>query len=108
MPARAFGALGLLAISACAAAGEGRGSGAYARIKVALDRVPAIDTHDHLWPFDRLEVRSAALSADGKTVTLEIPEIRPVMQMKISFRLRAADGAPVAFDVHNTIHALGD
>jgi predicted TIM-barrel fold metal-dependent hydrolase len=24
------------------------------RIKAALDAVPAIDTHDHLWPFDRL------------------------------------------------------
>src|SRR6185436_19458577 len=24
------------------------------RFKAALDAVPAIDTHDHLWPFDRL------------------------------------------------------
>ncbi len=26
----------------------------YRRIKAALDAVPAIDTHDHLWPFDKL------------------------------------------------------
>ena len=26
----------------------------YRRIKTALDATPAIDTHDHLWPFDRL------------------------------------------------------
>ena len=26
----------------------------YARIKQKLDAVPAIDTHDHLWPFDKL------------------------------------------------------
>jgi predicted TIM-barrel fold metal-dependent hydrolase len=26
----------------------------YRRLKAALDVVPAIDTHDHLWPFDRL------------------------------------------------------
>jgi predicted TIM-barrel fold metal-dependent hydrolase len=26
----------------------------YRRIKAALDAVPAVDTHDHLWPFDRL------------------------------------------------------
>lgn len=26
----------------------------YRRLKTALDAVPAIDTHDHLWPFDRL------------------------------------------------------
>jgi uncharacterized protein len=26
----------------------------YRRLKAALDAIPAIDTHDHLWPFDRL------------------------------------------------------
>ena len=26
----------------------------YARMKAYLDSVPAIDTHDHLWPFDKL------------------------------------------------------
>src|SRR4051812_1425365 len=30
------------------------GSDLYRRIKVGVDAVPAIDTHDHLWPFDRL------------------------------------------------------
>ncbi|MHC5538103.1 amidohydrolase family protein [Singulisphaera rosea] len=30
------------------------GSTPYERIKTAIDAVPAIDTHDHLWPFDRL------------------------------------------------------
>jgi predicted TIM-barrel fold metal-dependent hydrolase len=27
---------------------------AYTRLKAHLDAIPAIDTHDHLWPFDRL------------------------------------------------------
>ena len=26
----------------------------YRRLKAALDAVPAIDTHDHLWPFEKL------------------------------------------------------
>ena len=26
----------------------------YARMKVYLDSIPAIDTHDHLWPFEKL------------------------------------------------------
>src|SRR5262249_61498575 len=26
----------------------------YTRIKAHLDAVPAIDTHDHLWPFEKL------------------------------------------------------
>src|SRR5262245_7908123 len=31
-----------------------RATPTYQRIKAALDAVPAIDTHDHLWPFDKL------------------------------------------------------
>ena len=31
-----------------------RQSETYKRIKLTLDAVPAIDTHDHLWPFDKL------------------------------------------------------
>ncbi len=44
-------ALGAL-LAGCASAAPP--SGPYARLKAALDAVPAIDTHDHLWPFDRL------------------------------------------------------
>src|SRR5215470_18098645 len=29
-------------------------SATYQRLKAHLDSVPAIDTHDHLWPFDKL------------------------------------------------------
>jgi hypothetical protein len=37
------------------ASGQGtRDTTTYRRMKTALDAVPAIDTHDHLWPFDRL------------------------------------------------------
>jgi hypothetical protein len=36
------------------AAAQTRETDAYKRIKAALDTVPAIDTHDHLWPFDKL------------------------------------------------------
>src|SRR5262245_19478692 len=31
-----------------------RESPTYQRIKAQLDAIPAIDTHDHLWPFDKL------------------------------------------------------
>ena len=35
--------------------GQGtRETATYRRVKAALDAIPAIDTHDHLWPFDRL------------------------------------------------------
>ncbi len=43
------------ALAAAPARAEGtRGGAVYKRVKAALDAVPAIDTHDHLWPFDKL------------------------------------------------------
>ena len=57
--------------------------------------------------YDVLTVRSARLLKDGRTVFLEVPGLQPVMQMKISVNLDAADGTEIRQDVHNTIHALG-
>ena len=40
---------------AIARADEAHGeSNTYRKIRSYLDSVPAIDTHDHLWPFDKL------------------------------------------------------
>jgi predicted TIM-barrel fold metal-dependent hydrolase len=44
----------LLALPLPAAAQATRTTDTYRRIKAHLDAVPAIDTHNHLWPFDRL------------------------------------------------------
>jgi hypothetical protein len=57
---------------------------------------------------DPLTVKSATVSADKKSVFLEIPEIKPVMQMEIKFGIRSADGGEIRSEVINTIHALGD
>jgi hypothetical protein len=57
--------------------------------------------------FDTLEVKRATLLPDGRTVFLEVPGLRPVMQMRISCNVEAKDGTPVRTDVYNTIHALG-
>jgi hypothetical protein len=40
-------------------------------------------------------------------VFLEIPEIKPVMQMAIKFGIQSADGGEIRSEVVNTIHALG-
>jgi len=37
---------------------------------------------------------------------LELPDIQPVMQMKIKFNLETADGEPLRSEIFNTIHAL--
>jgi glucose/arabinose dehydrogenase len=57
---------------------------------------------------DDVEVESATLSKDGRTVTLKIDGLRPVMQMRIAYTLRAADGAKVQSAIHNTINVVGD
>ena len=51
-----------------------------------------------------LEIASASLSADGRTVFLKIPGIRPTMCMEITFRIRGKIGEPVEGVIHNTIH----
>ena len=50
----------------------------------------------------------AKVSADGKTVTLEISDMRPTWCMEIRYSLRGSDGAAVQGVVHNTIHRLGE
>jgi glucose/arabinose dehydrogenase len=57
---------------------------------------------------DIVEVKSATLSPDGKTVTLKIDNLRPVMQMKIAYNLKAADGVKVQNAIYNTINVVGD
>ena len=55
---------------------------------------------------DKVEVQAAKLSADGKTVRLLIPGLKPVMQMEIKLQLRAADGAPIRTMIGNTINKV--
>lgn len=56
---------------------------------------------------DEVEVKAATLSADGKTVFLEIPGLKPVNQMKIQCNLKDANGNAVKWDIYNTINKLG-
>jgi hypothetical protein len=54
---------------------------------------------------DTLNVKSAKVSDDGKTVFLEIPDLHPVMQMLIQANgIESADGAPVKVEIANTIN----
>ena len=47
------------------------------------------------------------ISDDGRTVLLEIPDLRPTWCMEVTYELRAAGGQPVEGVIHNTIHQLG-
>ena len=48
----------------------------------------------------------ARVSDDGRTVFLEIPEIRPTWCMEITYAIRGESGEAVEGDIHNTIHQL--
>jgi hypothetical protein len=54
-----------------------------------------------------LEVRAAKLLPDGKGVFLEIPALRPVMQLEIRYSLKSAEGKSMKSELHGTIHRLG-
>ena len=56
--------------------------------------------------YDTLKVKSAKLLEDGKSVILEIEDMRPVMQMQIGYDLESDDGAEVRGEIHNTVHVL--
>jgi glucose/arabinose dehydrogenase len=58
--------------------------------------------------YDTLEVKSAKLLPDGKSVFLEVRDMRPAMQMQVGYDLEAEDGTQVRGEIYNTIHALRD
>ena len=55
---------------------------------------------------DEVEIKTAKLQPDGRSVFLEIPTIAPVMQMSLKFSLNTAGGAAFTGDLFHTIHAL--
>jgi hypothetical protein len=56
---------------------------------------------------DKIVPTGASISADRRTVFLEIPDLQPVMQMRIRFNLRTAAGEAVNSEIHNTINRVG-
>ena len=55
---------------------------------------------------DALEIANAQLSPDLKTVILRVPSLAPVMQMKISMKLKAADRTAISTAIYNTINRI--
>ncbi len=55
---------------------------------------------------DPVPVEAARLAADGRTVFLQTPPLQPVMQMKVSWNIRAADGTVLRNELYQTINAV--
>ncbi len=56
---------------------------------------------------DDVAVTKATLSADGKTVSVVVGKMQPVMQMQVGLNVKAADGAAVTGSVFLTVHNVG-
>lgn len=75
-------------------------SGAYGSPEFSV-KTPGEKKHD------TLEVKSARLLPDGKSVWLEIADLTPADQVKIKFSVDAADGTLMTQEIYGTIRKLG-
>jgi hypothetical protein len=66
--------------------------------------VPEKEARGH----DKVEVKSVKLSVDKKTALLELADVHPVMQMKISTNIKAADGKTIKQDVWSSIWRVAE
>jgi putative heme-binding domain-containing protein len=53
-------------------------------------------------------IASARLISDGRTVLLEMPQIRPTRCMEVVYHLQGQGGEPIDGVINNTIHVLRD
>jgi hypothetical protein len=63
---------------------------------------PATNKDGH----EKIDLTSAKLSADGRTVTLSIPGLKPVNQIKIKYKLQGTDGSAAANEIYATINMV--
>lgn len=75
-------------------------SGAYGSAELSV-KTPGKAGHD------KLKVKSAKLSADRKTLLLEVDGLEAADQFSVKYSLNAANGAEVRSEVIGTIHQLG-
>ncbi len=54
-----------------------------------------------------LDISNVEISADGKSVRLMLPDIKPVDVMTISYTIKDAKGNEISGTIQNTIHTLG-
>ena len=60
------------------------------------------DHHDN----QTLRIKDAKLSADGRTVFLEISDLLPTWGMEVTYAIRGKNKMPVEGLIHNTIHRV--
>jgi hypothetical protein len=56
---------------------------------------------------DAVRVLSVTIDKDRKTVFLKIEDMQPVMQMKLTYALKSAEGETFTNTIHHTVNRLG-
>lgn len=57
---------------------------------------------------DTVAIASVTVAPDRKGVFLEVPDLKPVMQMLISMNIKAEDGSPMPKEIAHTINVVGN
>ncbi|MEY2409306.1 MAG: hypothetical protein QOF48_1976 [Verrucomicrobiota bacterium] len=57
---------------------------------------------------DPLTITGTQLSKDGRTLRVDISDLKPVMKQTLKFNLKAADGTPISQEIQHTIHMIPD
>ena len=55
---------------------------------------------------EAVEISRTALSEDGRRVSIDLPGLKPMTNLILKFKVKAADGAPVALDLNYTLHQV--
>ena len=55
---------------------------------------------------DTIDIKSAKLSGDKRTIFLETAPIQPVMQSLIKLNLKTVDGAPLKYEIYHTVNKV--
>ncbi len=84
-----------------------------------FDRVDVRDCAMKVWSLQRsakygskhyderaLSIRAVRFSADGRTITLEIPDLAPTQCYELNTKLTSPSGTAVERSIHGTIHQL--
>jgi len=51
-------------------------------------------------------IKGVKLSGDGKTVSIDVPDLKPVTNIVIKFKIKAADGTPISSEIYETINVI--
>jgi hypothetical protein len=55
---------------------------------------------------DTVPVKGVKLSADGKTISLDVPGLKPVEQIRVKMNIKAVDGTRLPDEVYHTINVV--